>query len=307
MAPREVNDVELERSLRWDSRRRMILVVGVIAAVAAYPFVKIWSRWHTVNVHNDESRAAWAKEQAEREAYANRPLLPDEATRLHTIAPKLHETIAAFRDEWAAATTPGALAAVAVTGGRCPLQIDVLSFEETDRYVKTGSWTDVSRQIAQVHAGAPVEQFTRVPAGAMLPAPDFAAMLARADALAQRVAAGSVARADFEAANELYAPSEPVKVLVTTVDEPALPAGETYSSGRVVGTAYVYDLELGAIVCAGAIDVESSPGITFEYWMHSNLPELDVHRDERDALVRDLSVRTQRAIAGALRATTAAR
>ena len=150
-------------------------------------------------------------------------------------------------------------------------------------------------------------EFARVPLGTPIPEPDFTAMLASADAIARRVAAGSLARKDFAAANELYAPDEPVKFLVTIEDKPPISGGEAYDSGHVIGTAYVYDLALGAIVCAGKIDVENSPGITFDYLTRGDVPEADVVIGERKALQRDLEVRTQRAIAKALRATTAAR
>ena len=274
----------------------MIILVGAILAVAVYPFVRIFARWHEVNVHIEAAHEADMRETAAREAFANRPLVPDETARLQNIAPKLRDTIASFEDEWRAATTPDALHDVTTLSRACPIAVKSPSFDAGDRYVTTGTWTN----------GVELE-FARVSTGTAITGPDFAAMLASADAIAKRVGAGSLARKDFVAANELYAPDEAVKFLVTLEDKPPIPGGDTYASGHVIGTAYVYDLALGAIVCAGRVDVENSPGITFDYLTRGDLPEVDVVIGERKALERDLEVRTQRAIAKALRATTAAR
>ncbi len=274
----------------------MVILVGVILAVASYPFIKIFARWHEVNAHIEAAREADEREAAAREAYANRPLVPDETARLQNIAPKLHDTIASFEDEWHAATTPDALHDVTTLLRACPIAVKSPSFDAGDRYVTTGTWSN----------GVELE-FARVSTGTAIAGPDFRAMLASADAIAKRVAAGSLARKDFAAANELYAPDEPVKFLATLEDKPPIAGGDTYASGHVIGTAYVYDLALGAIVCAGKIDVENSPGITFDNLRRGDWPAVAAALAERKALERDLEVRTQRAIAKALGATTSAR
>jgi hypothetical protein len=297
VAPPEVNDQDLERALRRGYKTKLIVVAAVIAGVAAYPFVRIFSRWHTVNKHNDEAREADEREAAAREAYANRPLTADEHARLANIAPKLHDTVASFQTEWQAATAPDALADVGTLLRACPIAVKSPSFEVGDRYVKN---------VAGRFDGSILE-FTRVQRGEPIPAPDFAKMLGDADAVGKRIAAGSATRKDFEAANALYAPEQPIEFLVTLEDMKAIPGGDTYTPGHVMGTAYVYDLALGAVVCAGKIEVDSSPGINFEYLTRGELPEVDATLAEGKALERDLEVRTQRAIAKALHATTDAR
>jgi hypothetical protein len=297
VAPPEVNEQDLERALRRGRQTKLILLAAVIVAVAAYPFVRIFSRWHTVNRHNDEAREAEQREAAAREAYANRPLTADEHARLTNIAPKLHDTVASFQTEWQTATTPDALADVGTLLRACPIAVKSPSFEVGDRYVKN---------IAGRFDGSILE-FTRVQRGEAIPAPDFAKMLGDADAIAKRIAGGSATRKDFEAASALYAPEQPVEFLVTLEDMKAIPGGDTYTPGHVMGTAYIYDLALGAVVCAGKIEVDSSPGINFEFLTRGDMPEVDATLAEGKALERDLEVRTQRAIAKALRATTDAR
>jgi hypothetical protein len=297
VAPPEVNEQDLERALRRGRTTKLILLVAVIAGVAAYPFVRIFSRWHEVNQRNDEAREADQREAVAREAYASRPLTADEHARLANIAPKLHDTVASFQAEWQEATTPDALAEVGTLLRGCPIPVKQPSFEAGDKYVK-----DVRGRFDDS-----ILEFTRVASGAPIPAPDFAHMLADADAVAKRIAAGSASRKDFEAASALYAPDRPIEFLVTLEDMKAIPGGDTYTPGHVMGTAYIYDLALGAVVCAGKIEVDSSPGINFEYLTRGDMPEVDAVLAEGKALERDLEVRTQRAIAKALHATTAAR
>ena len=297
VAPPEVNEQDLERALRRGRQTKLIVLTAVIVAVAAYPFVRIFSRWHTVNQHKDEAREAEQREAAAREAYANRPLTADEHARLANIAPKLHDTVASFQTEWQTATTPDALADVDTLLRACPIAVKSPSFAVGDRYVKN---------IAGRFDGSILE-FTRVQRGEPIPAPDFAKMLADADAIAKRIAGGSASRKDFEAASALYAPEQPIEFLVTLEDMTAIPGGDTYTPGHVMGTAYIYDVALGAVVCAGKIEVDSSPGINFEFLTRGDMPEVDATLAERKALERDLEVRTQRAIAKALRATTDAR
>jgi hypothetical protein len=223
---------------------------------------------------------------------ANRPLGSDELARLRTIAPELAATVATFQREWSVATTPAALHAVTTTSRPCPVTVMAPSFEAGDHYVKTGD-----RNANEMPLDVP-----RVMRGAAVPPPDFAAMRGSADAIAQRVAGGSVTRADLDAANQLYAPDGVVTFFVAIEDKPPRVTDDNaYESGRVYGTAYIYDLALGAVVCAAKVDVQNSPGIKFDFITGS------AHlADEAKALERDLDVRTQRAIASAIRATPAA-
>ena len=246
-----------------------------------------------VGCGKSDTDVAPTRQPAKPAPVANRPLDADELTRLRTIAPELAPTVATFQREWNVATTPDALHAVTPTSRPCPLTVMAPSFDAGDRYVKTGTRNADDMPL----------EFPRVMRGAAVPPPDFTAMRASADAIAQRVAGGSVTRADLEAANQLYAPDGTVKFFVAIEDKPPRVADDgAYESGRVYGTAYVFDLALGAVVCAAKVDVQNSPGIKFDFLTGSARAGA-----ETDALERDLAVRTQRAIATELRATNAAR
>lgn len=293
------DEVELENALRRSARRRMTIVIGVIALVVAYPFFKIFQRWHQVDEANERGEEQLRRERAEREAYANRPLTAPETDRLQHVAPALRDTISKFEAEWRGATSRDSLARVVALSAPCPVHVSSPTFEAGDSYVRSG--------------GRVALEFSRVQLGGAPLAPDFAAMIATGDAIAKHVASGVLSRKDLEAAEQLYAPSDTVKFLVTIEDKPAIAHDDgTYVSGLVVGTAYIYDLKLGAILCAGRIQVENSPGIQFNVRSNSALPAGGLPGDdsiesEQRALERDLAVRVQRAIAAAVRATTAAR
>lgn len=283
-----VDEHELERALRNARRRKWAILVAALVAIGVYPFVRIAAQWHHVDVDNAAAHQSDQREAATRTAVANRPLAGDELTRLRTIAPQLAATVAAFQREWSVATTPDALHAVTTNNRPCPIIVAAPSFEAGDHYVKTGERNP--REL-------PLD-FPRVMRGTAVPPPDFKAMRASADAIAQRVAGGSIARADLDAAEQLYAPEATVKFFVAIEDKPpSVASDDIYDSGRIYGTAYIYDLALGAVVCAAKVDALNSPGIKFDFVATGDSRLVA----EDDALKRDLEVRMQRAIATSMR------
>jgi len=264
-----------------ERRKLLVMLVAATVAIGAYLFVRTGD--NAASVHETSTHEA-----AVHTPPASRPLTTDEVARLRSIAPQLAPTVATFQREWSIATTPDALHAVTTNSRPCPITVMAPSFEAGDHYVKTG----------ERNADELPLDFPRVMRGAAVPPPSFAAMRTAADAIAQRVAGGSIARADLDAANQLYAPDATVKFFVAIEDKPPTVANDDgYDSGRVYGTAYIYDLALGAVVCAAKIDVQNSPGIKFDFTATGSA-RLTA---ERDALARDLEVRLQRAIAAELR------
>jgi hypothetical protein len=108
-------------------------------------------------------------------------------------------------------------------------------------------------------------------------------------------------RAQRPARNESYASDlrllkeQPTHVVFLVVDkevEPVPQQGTTFKPGEVVGRAYAYSIAQAKVVCAGVVDVKSTPTL-------ETPPQDD---QAKQMLFRDLELQLRLAIASGLRA-----
>jgi hypothetical protein len=286
---RRGDEDDFEGRLRRSEQRRKIAIFVVLGIAAVAPFAYIFWDHHKVTAANDAFEAEARAQTAREQAFANRPLTATETAELDDLAHHVVDDAKALRAAWQAATTPEALADLVPGTSGCGLRMSAPTAQAADSFVQYGSidanyFGNVSFET--FHAGT-------------LPTTDFDDRVTKAIAIASRVAAGSHARADFDASLALVA-GEPIVFLVETERREPLMLGNGYEPGEVRGMAYVFDPRQRAVTCAGAVHVVNRPEINVEYYTTSVLDDQARDRAARAILGRDLQVQLDIAIATSL-------
>lgn len=277
---------DVEAFARAHRRKRQVRLF-LLGAVIAAPFVFLGWRCYSAN----------EKIEAQREAYRKELALSDgERASLRTSIAEARQRLAAAREGWTRAVTREALAAVAPGEGPCPLRLVAPTAQAAASYIRYGSID--GNYFGNIF-------FRSYPAGEPLRPLDLDEELQQLDKIAAELEASTADRNDASRVRDLEDRSlfvvveRETKAFVTPG-----PAG-AFTPGRLVGTAYVYSYAQQRITCAGALDVQNSESIEFDYsYMEDSV--LDKHRREEEAaeatLHRDLAVRVRQALARDLRA-----
>ncbi len=280
---------DVEAFARAHRRKRQVRLF-LLAAVIASPFVFLGWRCYSANEKIEAQREAYRKELA---------LSEGERGSLRTSIAEARQRLAAAREGWTRAVTREALAAVAPGDGPCTLRLVAPTTQAAASYIRYGSID--GNYFGNIF-------FRSYPAGEPLQPLDIDEELQQLDKIAAGLEANTADRNDASRVRDIEDRS--LFVVVERETKPLVTPGPAggFTPGRIVGTAYVYSYSQQRITCAGALDVQNSESIEFDYsYMEDNV--LDRNRREEEAaeatLHRDLAVRVRQALARDLRAAAA--
>jgi hypothetical protein len=295
LADQDVHD--FERQLRRSRKFRNIAIMVVIGAIVAAPFVKLFWDRHKMVVANEAYEAKVDQERRDEEAYKNRPLTAEEQARLRELAPALRRRVDDAQRAWAVATSPEALRAVSTRAEVCPADLRAPTVEAGRAYAESGS---IDGNYFGNLGGIEVVQ-----PGKRIDVPPFDSASETADAIAARVAAGTLQRQDLAAAQDLVTGDPDALFVVADEMSPPFVMGATFEPGTIKGTAYLYSFGSGRVVCAGQISVRNSAEVDIHFTALRDAPldEQNKHDEAaRGALARDLEVELARGVATGLHA-----
>ncbi len=283
---------DVEAFARAHRRKRQVRLL-LLAAVIAAPFMFLGWKCYSTNAVIEERREAYRKERELSEA---------ERASLRTSIADARQVLAAAREGWGRAVTPEALAAISPGAEACAIRVVAPTAQAAAAYVRYGSIDGNYFGNAYFHrhaAGEPIQPRA------------IDAELRQLDEVAAELEANTADRDDAARVRELEDRS--LFLIVEREIKPLVTSGITgaggFTPGRLVGTAYLYSYRQQRITCLGALDVQNSESIEFDF---SYLADdvLDKERKEREAaeatLQRDLAVRVQQALTPSLRAAAAA-
>jgi hypothetical protein len=271
IAKAEADDPNIAAFTRSTTTKRWVMI-GLLAAVIAAPFAYVWNERRQEQNKRDARRAAYVEPRTRKLSDADR-------TAIEKTVAESKQSLDAARQSWAAAMTPDALAAIEPGTGPCEFQFQAPSANAAARFVKYGSVdADYGEPFESYMAADPINPGTLTRAAVTV------------DGLGRRLASGHATAEDAARVRKLLPTHVPVLVIDKDV-EPAAGSGTTFTSGQVLGRAYVFSVARQKIVCAAAIDVKNTPDLTTS-------PK---DGEAQQMLFRDLEVQLRKAIAANLK------
>ena len=270
------------------ARKRKVRVrLFLMGAIVAAPFLYLGWRWHSISAAEEDRAEARRKELA---------LSGAERTELRGAIEAARKMLVGAREAWGRAVTPEALAEVGQGAGRCGVRVVGPTAQAAASYSRYGS----------IDANYFGNVFYRPHAvGASIPPLDIDAELKGLTAVAAELEAGKADHNDLSRVRNLD--DTALFVVVEQERKPSVHGigeAQSYTPGRIVGTAYVYSYRQQRIICVGPLDASNGSSIEFDYQYIS-----DSFSDKEDrmreaamaTLRRDLEVHVQQALAQRLR------
>jgi hypothetical protein len=242
------------------------VMIGLLVLVIAAPFLYVG------NTCREEQK----KIDANKTASYEEPQLSDAELAAQAIAvTEARNKFAAAIEAWPAATKAEALAALKPSQTPCEYKLDAPTPKEVESFVKYGSVDD-----NYFDKGAYMTFGFNEPVldkQLVMPLREVESMAGGGKTVPERLR---------------RLPTHVVFAVIDKVVEPVPQAGTTFKPGEVVGRGYVFSIAQKRIVCAGAIDVRSTPTLV--------TPPQNEEADQM--LFRDLEMQIRQALASSLRA-----